>query len=337
MRKPRKVARRQSSSSTDSSSTFLSTQAGIGIDSVIDLLKDAADGLPASDIADELDLSASARKALPRFLSQLQGTGLIRSQGNDYRWSHSPRVLIGILRQRRRKTISFVPDDPAERLRGRIRIAPEDTGNAFDGDRIIASLARQNTDALREAKVVLIVARGQLRIVGRLHHGFRDSWVESLDERLSIDIDLPQRDAKDLADGSIVLVEITRYPSGRERAAGRLIERLGESSEDPGMDIEIVIRKHDLPVEFPEEVQEQADQVPLDVLEEQLSGRLDLRQVPTVTIDGETARDFDDAISLRRLDHGNFLLGVHIADVSHYVTANSPLDSEARLRGTSVY
>jgi ribonuclease R len=183
----------------------------------------------------------------------------------------------------------------------------------------------------------MILQRGRLKIIGRLHHGFRESWVESLDEKFPFDIDLEGKRAEKLDDGWIVVAEVTGYPVAGRNPTGRIIEKLGASSDEPGMDIQIVIHKHDLPHVFPDEVLAEADAHSPVVTEDQVAGRLDLRDTPTVTIDGETARDFDDAISLKKLDNGNFHLGVHIADVSFYVREGAPLDNEARLRGTSVY
>ena len=309
----------------------------LDIDRVLEVLRAAPEGISAGDISEELNLGRTAQKELSKLLNRLQGTGLLRRNGQEFRLSPSGRVLVGTLRQRRRKTISFIPDDQTERSRGRIRIAPEDTGGAFDGDRVIVGLARQSVDGVRDGKVEMILRRGQLRIVGRLRRGFRDAWVESLDEKFPFDIDLSAEDGKDLDEGWIVVVEVTRYPTAREKPAGRILERLGASSVDSGMDVEIVIHKHDLPYIFPPEVVREADAIEPEVSEAQRAGRLDLRDVPTVTIDGETARDFDDAISLHRLENGNCELSVHIADVSWYVREGTALDTEARLRGTSVY
>jgi ribonuclease R len=231
--------------------------------------------------------------------------------------------------------INFIPDDVEQRVRGRIRVEAEDLNGAFDGDRVLASVSTLQRE--RYGRVGMILRRGRLRIIGRLRHGFRESWVESLDEKFPFDIEIEGKYPSDLGDGWVVLVEITSYPVARRNPAGRIIERLGASSDAPGMDIQVVIHKHDLPHVFPDEVIEEAEEVSPVVTKGQIAGRLDLRNEPTVTIDGETARDFDDAISLSRLPNGNFLLGVHIADVSFYVREGAPLDNEARLRGTSVY
>src|SRR5208282_4849122 len=137
-------------------------------------------------------------------------------------------------------------------------------------------------------------------------------------------------------DGAVVNVEITRYPKGGLAPAGRVIEILGRSG-DIGVDVEIMIRKHHLPHVFGDDVLSAAQATPQQVGEEDMRGRRDFRDLPIVTIDGETARDFDDAVYVRPMPNGNYELQVHIADVAHYVRRDSPLDREARLRGTSVY
>ncbi|MGH9753380.1 MAG: ribonuclease R family protein [Blastocatellia bacterium] len=305
------------------------------IDAVIEELRRAPEGLSAHDLAELLELNRAGQKSLKETLNRLESVGLLRRYGQNYRLSGSQKAMIGVIRQRRRKMINFIPDDIEQRVRGRIRVEAEDLNGAFDGDRVLAGVSTLQRE--RHGRVEMILRRGRLRIIGRLHHGFRESWVESLDEKFPFDIDVEGKSATEIADGWIVLVEVTSYPVARRNPAGRIIERLGASSDAPGMDIQIVIHKHDLPHIFPDEVIEEAEAASPVVTQDQIAGRLDLRNQPTVTIDGETARDFDDAISLKRLDNGNFHLGVHIADVSFYVREGAPLDSEARLRGTSVY
>ncbi len=318
------------------------TETALDADAIIAALREFPDGLSPKEVADHLTLNHSQQKNLTWLLNRLQGAGLLRRNGDDYRWADSNRVLIGTIRQRRRKNISFVPDDATEAARGRIRLAPEDTAGAFDGDRVVVSVFKSRTVEGREAKVELLVRRGTLKIVGRYQRAFRNyGWVESLDEKFAFEIDVADFAAginpDELSAGAIVVIEVTRYPTFETDPAGRIIQYLGSSSIAPGMDIEIVIHKHDLPHIFPPEVLEEAEAVSPEVTKAQRAGRVDLREVPTVTIDGETARDFDDAISLKKLAHGRFQLGVHIADVSHYVRQATALDAEARLRGTSVY
>ncbi len=313
------------------------TASALDLDAILRALRESDEGLAAADLVDEFTLNRTGQKALQQLLTRLQGTGLLRRQGQLFRWSHTGRAMVGTIRQRRRKIIHFLPDEREDRARGRVRIEPEDVGGAFDGDRVIVVVGASRRDSERLGRVEMLLRRGALKIIGRLHHGFRDSWVESLDEKFLFDIDIDRRDAAEYDEGWIVSVEVTDYPAARRNPRGRIVAGLGATSEEPGIDIEILIHKHDLPHVFPAEALAAAEEVSPVVTDEQRAGRLDLRDVPTVTIDGETARDFDDAISLRRLDNGNYHLGVHIADVSYYVREGTPLDQEARLRGTSVY
>src|SRR5262249_54088605 len=235
------------------------TAAAPDIDAVLEELRHAPEGLSARDLAELLELNRTEQKALKELLNRLQGVGLLRRHGQEFRLSESQRAMIGKVRQRRRKTISFVPDDIQQRARGRIRVEPEDLNGAFDGDHVIASVSARHRDhgAERYAKVEMILRRGRLRIIGRLHHGFRESWVESLDEKFPFDIEVERKDAADLADGWIVVAEVLSYPNAsgpRRNPTGQIIERLGASSDAPGMDIQIVIHKHDLPHIFPDEV-----------------------------------------------------------------------------------
>ncbi len=301
---------------------------------IINTIRANKDGLSVKDFAEIYNLNRPAQKQLTQLLNRLQGTGILRRRGSEYVWADSNRMLLGTIQQRRRKTINFTPDDEHERARGKIRVDFDHTNNAFDGDFVIAYIG-QGVDRDRLAKVEMVLKRGTLKIIGRLHRTHRFSFVESLDEKFPFEIDVEPNDQDE--DGKIVLVEITQYPSAHEPPVGKIIERLGAFSTDPGLDIEIIIRKHDLPHVFPADVEAEAAAVSPIVTEEQRTGRLDLREVLTVTIDGETARDFDDAISLQKLEDGNFSLGVHIADVSFYVREGNALNEEARLRGTSVY
>ncbi|NOT60274.1 MAG: ribonuclease R [Acidobacteria bacterium] len=312
----------------------------IDLESVLEELRQSPEGLSPHDLGDLLELNRAEIKSLTGTLNRLASLGLLRRHGQEFVIAQQQRALIGVIRQRRRKTIHFIPDDAAVRKLGRMRVELEEVGGAFDGDRVIASVSRPNAQNERDARVEMIVKRGVLRIIGRLHfglRGWRDAWVESLDEKFLHDIDLTTTEGKELNDGHIVIVEITSYPGFQRHPQGHIVEALGANSDEMGMDINIVIHKHDLPHIFPDEVLAEAKSYNETVSEADCAGRRDFRNVPTVTIDGETARDFDDAISLRKLDNGNFELGVHIADVSHYVRVGTALDHEARLRGTSVY
>jgi ribonuclease R len=313
------------------------TNSLFNLEDALSELRQAQEGLSARELSDLLYLNRAQQKALAQVLNRWQSIGLLRRDGQEFHWAGGQKALLGVIRQRRRKLAHFIPDEPGVRKLGRIRVEPEDLNGAYDGDRVLVSLARAGQKGEREARVEMILRRGQIKLIGRLQHGYRQSWVESLDEKFAYDVDLSGKDGAELADGWIVMVEITGYPAPPRNPQGRIVEALGASSDEPGMDINIVIHKHDLPHVFPAEVLSEAETASPVVTEEQIVGRVDLRDAPTVTIDGETARDFDDAISLKWLANGNFQLGVHIADVSFYVREGTALDNEARLRGTSVY
>ncbi len=188
---------------------------------------------------------------------------------------------------------------------------------------------------LEEGQVTRVLRRAHKTVVGRYREA-EQPYVVPYDVRLDTDIYVSKGPGLTIRDGEMVNVEIERYPDRGSRARGRVVEVLGMIGE-PGVDIEVVIRKLGIPHEFAPDVIEEAESVPLEVSAEEIRRRVDLRDRAIVTIDGETAKDFDDAVEVIRLPNGNFRLGVHIADVSHYVGEGSALDREAFERGTSVY
>jgi ribonuclease R len=232
----------------------------------------------------------------------------------------------------------------------------ESAQTAMHGDRVVVHISRIESDGRADGEIVKILRRAHLTVVGEFKIRKRGSYVIPHDERINQWIDIPEgmelptaalsrdrvgvkpldiTDPEDL-DGMIVNVEILEFPEDGGHATGRVIEVLGHP-DDFGVDVEIVIRKHHIPHQFPPEVLEQAQSVTNTIRSDELKSRRDFRDLDIVTIDGETARDFDDAVWVERLANGNYALQVHIADVSHYVTPGSPIDEEATLRGTSVY
>src|SRR5205807_1282781 len=210
---------------------------------------------------------------------------------------HDPNLLTGRLVAHRDGYGFVVPDKPVPGMEGDLFIGRDALGDAMHGDHVLARIERRSGPAGRSG-------RSRTR--------------------------LPE------LDGAVVNVELTRYPRGGVAPAGRVVEILGRPGEF-GVDVEIIIRKHHLPHQFPDEVLAEARQVAHPVSERDLAARQDFRHLPIVTIDGETAKDFDDAVYVARLANGHWELQVHIADVAHYVRPGSALDREARLRGTSVY
>ena len=212
---------------------------------------------------------------------------------------------------------------------------------AMNGDLVVVRVEKdsrrvRNRD-VSTGEVTRVLRRAHRTVVGRFHEKENGGLVAPFDVRLDHNILIDEGATLDAIEGEMVDVEIDRYPDRSSNfARGRVLERLGFIG-DPGVDIEVVIRKLHIPHDFPPEVLAAADAVPLEVSRDEFAKRSDLREHNIVTIDGETAKDFDDAVEVQLLPNGNYLLGVHIADVAHYVKQGSALDEEAFERGTSVY
>ena len=211
---------------------------------------------------------------------------------------------------------------------------------AMDGDTVLAREERSRStrrggEARTSGTVLRVLERARERVVGRFETAEGRKVVVPYDPKLDAVIRIADGKTHRAREGEIVSVRLTAFPDARRIAHGEVEERLGFLGE-PGVDIEIVLRSHNLPPRFPQPVVEEAEAFPEEVREEDLLGRHDFRERRIVTIDGETAKDFDDAVEVERTRDG-FRLGVHIADVSHYVEEDTALDDEARSRGTSVY
>ncbi|MDD5328552.1 MAG: ribonuclease R [Sulfuricella sp.] len=233
----------------------------------------------------------------------------------------------------------LVPDDGGEDL----FLGPSQMQKVLHGDRVMARVIGEDRRGRLEGSIVEVLERGNSCVVGRLfsEHGILFAVAEN--KRISQDFLITPGGDMGAKPGQVVMVEIVEQPSKYAKPVGKVVEILGNYT-DPGMEIEIALRKHDLPHVFPHEVEQAAKKFSKTVLKKDLKGREDLRELPLVTIDGETARDFDDAVFCRKLDKGWNLLSrggwklyVAIADVSHYVQPKDALDTEAFDRGNSVY
>lgn len=214
-------------------------------------------------------------------------------------------------------------------------IPEERVHGAFHRDTVEVKLLPGQMGRRQEAEVVRIVARGMSQIVGTYQQSKNFGFVLPDNQKLAGDIFIPRERSKGAVDGHKVVAEITDYGDGRRNAEGKIVEILGHVN-DPGVDILSIVRGFELPEAFPERVLQQAERVAREVSDADRAGRRDLRELQMVTIDGEDAKDLDDAVSLYE-ENGLFHLGVHIADVTNYVQENSALDREALHRGTSVY
>ncbi|HLF83725.1 MAG TPA: RNB domain-containing ribonuclease, partial [Blastocatellia bacterium] len=292
-------------------------------------------GITADRLAELLNLSEPQSARLSVFLKEFVRVGLAAAKGGRYWRKQTPGFLIGTLRGTRSGHAFVVPDDPKEREKGDLFVNARAMGAALHGDNVIARVTAVRERG-REGRVEAVLHHANETVIGAFVRLKSESFVSPLDERFLYEISTAPSDTLGASDGDIVNVEITRPPIAGRPPLGRVIEVLGRP-EQPGIDLEIIIRKHHLPHIFPEAALAEAEAIHEAITEEQLAGREDLRETLTITIDGETARDFDDAVSLEELPSGRLLLGVHIADVSYYVREGTPVDEEALQRGTSVY
>ena len=209
------------------------------------------------------------------------------------------------------------------------------TMGAFHNDKVLIRVASGNRGRSTEAHVERILERGLKQLVGTYQKNRNFGFVIPDNGKLDSDIFIPEKKSMGAVTGHKVVVEITNYGEKSKSAEGRVVEILGHIN-DPETDVLSVVRDLDIPVDFPDVVMAEVKNIPDEVTSKEMAGRTDLRQLQTVTIDGEDAKDLDDAITLYE-ENGLYKLGVHIADVTHYVRENSPLDKEALKRGTSCY
>ncbi len=233
------------------------------------------------------------------------------------------------------KGYGFVSVSP--RREDDVFIPPSMLGGAMHQDRVLIKVVESAADSRRkEGTVVQVVERANWKVVGTFTSQEDYGFVVPDDKKINKDIYIPASGLKGAQTGQKVVVSITQWPEERRNPEGNITEILGFKG-DPGTDILSIIRQYQLPEEFPKKVMQEAEDIPQEISPEELAGRKDLRQKRIVTIDGADAKDLDDAISLEKLPNGHYWLGVHIADVTHYVKEKSKLDQEAFERGTSVY
>ena len=285
-----------------------------------------------------LRIPRDERVSFRRRLKALVNAGeLLQVRGNRYGLPEKMDLVVGRLSTNPGGFGFVVPDQPeAGEGRTDIYIAAANLSEAMHGDRVVARVER-HTERGAEGRIIRILERSQATIVGRFEVDDAGlGYVVPFDRRVLTDVHVPTGQSSSAERGEMVVVEITRWPTATRGPVGRVIEVLGRIDE-PGVDTKIIIRKFGIPDAHSEEAVAEATRLGSIVKERDIKGRTDFRGVTTVTIDGEHARDFDDAITIERLSNGHFWLGVHIADVSHYVTEGSALDEEAYDRGTSVY
>ena len=272
---------------------------------------------------------------LKGLLKELESDGtLVLSRKNRYGRPAQFNLLIGKI-SRHPKGFGFLMQEDADA--DDIFIPASELKGAMNGDRVIVRIKREATAKSRaEGEVIRILQRNVQRIVGTFESSRHFGFVVPDDKRFGSDIFIPKEQFNGAKTNMKVLVEITQWPEKNRSAEGKIVQVIGKK-DAPGVDILSIIMGHDLPQGFPANVLMYAEALPETIAVSEIEKRRDLRDMLMITIDGEDAKDLDDAVSVQRLENGNYLLGVHIADVGHYVKEDSVLDKEALERATSVY
>jgi ribonuclease R len=306
---------------------------------VLTLIRDHVDH-PATvrELLQVLRIPREARTTFKRHLRSLVASGaLIEVRGHRFGLPDRMNLVVGRVSTNPRGFAFVEPETLVDGEPSSIFIAGANLNQAIHGDRVVVRVEHRREADRAEGRIVRILERGAQRIVGR--YDVDDAgrgFLVPFDRRLVIDMQIPPGETHGAQAGEMVTADITRWPTPTRPALGRIVEVLGQL-DAPGVDTMVIIRKYNLPDTHSAEAIAEATRLGGAVREKDLARRTDFRDWPTVTIDGEHARDFDDAISIDRLPNGNYWLGVHIADVAHYVTEGSALDREAYERGTSVY
>jgi len=283
----------------------------------------------------EFEIDYKEKEEFYKILDSLEKEGLlIKTKHERYVPINNEYLVVGTLEGNEKGFGFVVPDD---RSRDDIFIPAESMAGAMHGDRVIANILRRSASGRRdEGEIIRILARENQFIVGTFEESRNFGFLIPDNSKISYDVYIPKSSFNGAKDRQKVVVEITKWPEYRRNPEGKVVEVLGYMDEK-GTDIVSIIRQFKLPEEFPDRVKKYAASIKREVTQEDMEGRVDLRELKTFTIDGADAKDLDDAISIERLENGNYSLGVHIADVSHYVRENSILDKEAFKRGNSVY
>ena len=299
-------------------------------DKILELLKQYS-SLAVDDFSRLFDHHTSEEfKELLKKLNDLEDQGMIvRNEKNEYQLIENTNMVVGILDINQRG-FGFVRIDEES---DDIFVAKNDLKDAFHQDKVLVQLKKRQTGSRKEGRIIKVLERGQTRLVGVLRKAKRELVFICDDKKFNEPVYVDHAHLHGAMPGHKVVVEIKTY---KPYIKGNVVQILGHEL-DPGVDILSVVAKQEVHFEFPKDVFEQIDTIETEIDQNEASCRTDLRDETIVTIDGDDAKDLDDAISLKKLDNGNYYLGVHIADVSYYVRENTPLDQEALARGTSIY
>jgi ribonuclease R len=305
-------------------------------DHVLSLMrKSAYRPMTLRELTSRFNVPAEQKAGFRRLIKELCQSGdVVRVKGKRYGLAKKMNLVTGTL-QATREGFGFVTPEKSGRAED-IFVKARNMGNAMHGDLVLVRLEHFERGRSPEGSIIRILRRAHTRIVGKLEKYPGYGYVIPADHRIAQDIYIPLRSMGKAEDNQMVVAEIINYPARKRNPEGAVVEILGFDG-DPGVAEDVITHQYELPHSFSRKTRQEVAKIPDRISPRALKGRLDLREAPTVTIDGESARDFDDAISIQRSPKSTFLLWVHVADVSHYVPAGSALDRDAFERGTSVY
>ena len=300
---------------------------------ILDVLKEVGRALSYEELDSLLNIKTiEETKEMADCLELLEKEGQIyHSNKNKYMLFSFCNLKKGFLRVNK-KGYGFVEVNNENE---NIFISSEDMKNAIDGDFVIVEVTLTKDDGRREGRILKIIKRSLSTVVGEIYFRRGIGYIIPDDKKLKLEIEIPKKKNMGAVDGHKVVVAIDEFKK-KGKCVGEVIKIIGHKN-DPGVDILSIVEHFKIKYEFDNEVIEQLDSIPEEVSASDKKGRKDLTEEVIFTIDGDDTKDIDDAISIEKLDNGNYKLGVHIADVSYYVKEGTPLDNEAMERGTSVY
>jgi len=306
---------------------------GLSTEELLPMMKEEDRPLLLREILRRLGLQKEERGRARELLRNLAEEGrVVRIRGNRYGLPSKMSLTVGRVKAHPDGYGFVIPEKEGEED---VFVSPRNLKEAMHGDRVIARIESVRKKG-KEGSVIRILERKTRKVVGKFMKAKNYSYIIPEDERILQEVFIPEGETKKARPNQLVVAEITRYPTERARPEGRVTHILGYP-DDPEIGPQIIIHKYDLPHRFSSATLKEAQNLPPIPTSNEYRERVDLREIPTFTIDGENARDFDDAVSIERERDGGIKLYVSISDVSHYVKEESPLDEEAYLRGTSVY
>ncbi|MBP5515071.1 MAG: ribonuclease R [Bacteroidaceae bacterium] len=296
--------------------------------------RNAQESLPLKEIFRTLNLSTHPAKMLCMDVldAMLMDDFITEKPRYTYALKQQSQTLEGIFNRKANGKNTFIPDGGGQPL----LVAERNSQHAMDGDRVRVTMMARRRNHVREGMVTEILQRADRQFVGRLQVHSDLAYLLTEDRTLANDILIPRKQLRGAKDGDKVIVKIVEWPSYAKNPIGRVVEVLGASGENE-TEMHAILAEFGLPYRYPQQVEEAANRISDQIPEEEIRRREDMRDVMTFTIDPRDAKDFDDALSVRKVSTRMWEVGVHIADVSYYVTEGSIIDKEAQKRGTSVY